>query len=158
VRPESYREWMFLSSGLRMNSKASNGGGETFRNVFVSPSAYHQFRATGGWPDKTVHVLEKRESSSKGSVEIADRFQTDLMGIGVEVKDVSRFPEKWAYFSFDSSTKTAQANSKAVCWQCHHDHGAVENTLVQFYPTLKPVARQFGTYQQAVEGPDSIRK
>ena len=158
VRPEGYREWIFLSSRLRVNSKASSGEGETFGDVFVSPSAYHQFRATGGWPDKTVFVLEKRMSWSKSSAETVDHYETDLMGISVEVKDTARFAEKWAYFSFDSSTKTAKANLRAMCWQCHNGGGAVENTYVQFYPTLKPLAQQFGTYRQAVEGPDSLRK
>jgi hypothetical protein len=155
VRPEGYREWIFLSSGLRMSNNESCGEGATFTNVFVTPSAYHQFLATGSWPDKTVFVEEKRVSSSKGSLNKAAHFQTDLMGISVQVKDVARFPEKWAFFSFDSSTKTAEANPKATCWQCHHDHGAVDSTFVQSYPTLKPVAQQLGTYQQALEGRDS---
>jgi hypothetical protein len=75
------------------------------------------------------------------------------MGYGVEVKDEARFPEKWAYFNFDESTKSAQANPKAACWQCHEDHAAVEHSFVQFYPTLKPVAKKFGTYRQAAENP-----
>jgi hypothetical protein len=129
-----------------------------FTNVFVTPSAYHQFLATGSWPDKTVFVEEKRMSSSKGSINRAAHFQTDLMGICVQVKDLARFQEKWTFFSFASPMKTAKANPKAMCWQCHLDHGAVESTFVQFYPTLKPVAQQFGTYQQAVEGPDSLQK
>lgn len=138
VRPEGYREWIYLSSDLHKSSNASSGEGETFGNTFVSRWAYHHFRATGNWPDKTVLVLERRESSTKGSVDIGDRFQTDLIRVSVEVKDTARFPDKWAYFSFDSSTKTAKANPKAKCWQCHNDHGAVDNTFVQFYPTLKP--------------------
>jgi hypothetical protein len=158
VRPESYREWIFLSSRLRVNSKASSGEEETFGDAFVSPSAYHQFRATGGWPDKTVFVLEKRMSSTKSSAEIVDHYERDLIGISVEVKDIARFPEKWAYFSFDSSTKTAKANPKAMCWQCHNGGGAVENTYVQFYPTLRPLAQQFGTYRRGAEGLDSSRK
>jgi hypothetical protein len=155
VRPEGYREWVFLSSGLRMSYEGSRGEGGMFTNVFVTPSAYHQFLATGTWPDKTVFVQEKRASSHEGSLNKAAHFQTDLMGISVQVKDAARFPEKWAYFSFDSSAKTAKPNPKAMCWQCHHDHGAVDSTYVQFYPTLKPVAQQFGTYRQAPGGPDS---
>jgi hypothetical protein len=158
VRPEGYREWIFLSSRLRVSSKASSGEAETFGDVFVSPSAYHQFCATGSWPDKTVLVLEKRMSWSKSSAETVDHYETDLMGISVEVKDTARFAEKWAYFSFDSSAKTAKANPKAMCWQCHNGGGAVENTYVQFYPTLKPLAQHFGTYRQAVEGPYSLQK
>jgi hypothetical protein len=155
VRPEGYREWVFLSSGLHTSSNESCADGATFTNVFVTPSAYHQFLATGTWPDKTVFVEEKRTSSNKGSLNKAAHFQTDLMGISAQVKDAARFPEKWAYFSFDSSAKTAKPNPKAMCWQCHYDHGAVDSTYVQFYPTLKPVAQQFGTYQQAPEGSDS---
>jgi hypothetical protein len=155
VRPEDYREWVFLSSGLRMSYEGSRGEGGMFTNVFVTPSAYHQFLATGTWPDKTIFVEEKRASSNKGSLNKAAHFQTDLTGISVQVKDAARFLEKWAYFSFDSSAKTAKPNPKAMCWQCHYDHGAVDSTYVQFYPTLKPVAQQLGTYHQAPEGSDS---
>jgi hypothetical protein len=152
ARPEGYREWVFISSGLRLSDRASCGEGATFTNVFVTPSAYHQFLATGNWPDKTVFVEEKRSSSNKGSLNKAAQFQTELMGISVKVKDATRFPEKWAYFSFDSSAQTAKVNPKAMCWQCHHDHGAVDSTYVQFYPTLKPVAQQFGTFHEAAAG------
>jgi hypothetical protein len=48
-------------------------------------------------------------------------------------------------------SKQAQANPKGGCWQCHEDHAAVEHSFVQFYPTLKPVAKKFGTYNQARE-------
>jgi integrase len=49
------------------------------------------------------------------------------------------------------SLKTAGANPKAACWQCHDDHAAVEHTFVQFYPTLKDVAKKFGTYRGAAK-------
>jgi len=152
VRPEGYREWVFVSSGFRLSNNTSPTEGATFTNVFVDPQAYHQFLTTGSWPDKTVLVEEKRTSTNKGSLNKAAQFQTDLVGISVKVKDVARFPDKWAYFSFDSSAKTAKANPKAMCWQCHHDEGAVDSTHVQFYPTLKPVAQQFGTFHEAGAG------
>ena len=118
-RPQGYREWIFISSGSRLSDNASCREVATFTNVFVSPSAYHQFMATGSWPDKTVLVEEKRPVSNKGSLNKAAHFQTDLMGISVKVKDVATFPEKWTYFSFDSSAKTAKANPKVMCRQCH---------------------------------------
>jgi hypothetical protein len=140
-----------------VDPKAWSDEGEAFGDVFVSRPAYHQFQANGSWPDKTVLVLEKRRSSSKSSAEIVDHHEGDLIGISVEVKDTARFAEKWAYFSFDSAAKTAKANPKAMCWQCHNGGGAVENTYVQFYPTLKPLAQQFGTLRPGVEGADSVR-
>ena len=151
IRPENYREWIFLSSGLGMNYNASVGGGEMFTNVFVPEWSYRQFQASGKWPDKSIFVVEERGSLTSGSINKAGHFQTDLVGMGVEVKDESRFPEKWAYFSFAPDAKTAGAKPQAACWQCHNDRAAVEHTFVQFYPTLKEVAKKFGTYRAAAE-------
>jgi hypothetical protein len=152
VRPENYREWIFLSSGLGMNYNPSAGGHEMFTNVFVPQWSYRQFLASGKWPDKSIFIVEERASQTNGSINKTGHFQTSLVGMGVEVKDESRFPEKWAYFNFGADTKTAAANSKASCWQCHNDNAAVEHTFVQFYPTLKDVAKKFGTYRDAAEG------
>jgi len=33
----------------------------------------------------------------------------------------------------------------ASCYSCHSEHGAVDTTFVQFYPTLLPIARSNGT-------------
>ena len=151
IRPENYREWIFLSSGLGMNYNPAAGRPEMFTNVFVPQWTYREFLASGKWPDKTMFVLEERDPRSKGSINKTGHFQTDLQGVAAEVKDENRFPEKWAYFTSGADAKTAEANPKAACWQCHEDNAAVEHTFVQFYPTLKPVARKFGTYRAAAE-------
>lgn len=147
VRPEGYREWIYVSSGLGMNYNAPMGGDPVFTNLFVPQWAYEKFVESGRWPEKTMFVLEERNSSSKGSINKSGHFQTNLAGLAVEVKDSGKFPDTWAYFGFGGDTKTAQANPKENCWQCHNDHAAVEHTFVQFYPTLKPIAQKFGTYQ-----------
>jgi hypothetical protein len=151
VRPEGYREWVYLSSGLGMNYNPSPGGPEMFTNVFVPQAAYHDFLSSGKWPDKTMFVLEERTSESKGSINKSGHFQTDLMGLAVEVKDEAQFADKWAYFSFASDARAAEANPKDRCWQCHNDNAATEHTFVQFYPTLKPIAQKFGTYRKDAE-------
>ena len=149
LRPSDYREWIFVSSGLGM-SYSTQPGHEMFTNVFVPQWAYQEFLKSGKWPDKTMFVVEDRGSTSKGSINKLGHYQTDSMGIGVEVKD-ARFPDKWAYFNFDEDTKSASENPKAGCWTCHEEHAAVEHSFVQFYPTLKPVAKKFGTYREAAE-------
>jgi hypothetical protein len=63
VRPENYREWIYLSSGLGMTyglveSATNVVKGQRFDNVFVTPQAYRSFLQTGTWPDKTVFVME----------------------------------------------------------------------------------------------------
>jgi len=152
VRPADYREWIFLSSGLGMNYNLQAGGHEMFTNVFVPQWAYQEFMKSGKWPDKTIFVVEERGATSKGSINKTGHYQTtELMGIGVEVKDETRFSDKWAYFNFDEESKTAEANPKNACWNCHEQHAAVEHSFVQFYPTLKPIARKFGTYKESAE-------
>jgi hypothetical protein len=149
VRPDNYREWIFLSSGFGMNYSPSPGSHDMFTNVFVPQWAYKEFMKSGAWPDKTMFVVEERMAQSKGSINKHGNFQVDSMGMGVEVKD-SALPDKWAYYNFDDN-KTARANPKEGCFSCHDKHAAVEHVFVQFYPTLKPIAKKFGTYRQSAE-------
>ncbi len=155
LRPDNYRDWVFLSAGYGMTYNPQAGGHEMFTNVFVPRWQYDAFQQSGKWPDKSIFVVEERGAETKGSINKHGEFQTtDLMGIGVEVKDETRFPEKWAYFNFDDTTKSAAANPKEGCWQCHENHAAVEHSFVQFYPTLKPVAQKYGTYRAEREKVD----
>jgi len=154
LRPQDYRSWVFLSSGLGMSYSSSAGGHEMFTNVFVPRWAYDEFQKSGKWPEGSMFVVEERGSQQKGSINKVGHFQTDFMGMGVEVKDSAHFPDKWAYFNFDENGKSASANPKEGCFQCHDQHAAVEHSFVQFYPTLKPVAKKFGTYNQDREKVD----
>lgn len=146
-RPKDYREWIFLSSGLGMTyGPAASPGEPRFDNVFVKPESYKAFLETGRWPDKTMFILEVRGSVSKGSINKGGHYQGDIVAIEAAVKDEARFPGKWAYFDFGTSAETATALPKnARCYPCHSTNGAVENTFVQFYPTLLEVATRKGT-------------
>lgn len=152
LRPDGYREWMFLSAGYGMNYSPEPGSHEMFTNVFVPRWAYQAFMTSGKWPEQTMFVIDERDAQSKGSINKTGHFQTDLMGLAVEVKESNRFPEKWAYFAFNADDKTSDAMPKGNgCWSCHEAHAAVEHTFVQFYPTLKPVAKKFGVYDEKRE-------
>jgi YHS domain-containing protein len=155
ARPNDYREWVYLSSGLGMvYGPAAEGASDAaprFDNVFVNPAAYRAFMATGKWPDKTIFVLEIRASGSKESINNGGRFQSSLVGIEAEVKDEKRFPGKWGFFGFGTSTAPARMlPTAAQCYSCHSTNGAVDNTFVQFYPTLLEVARSKGTLNSKV--------
>ena len=64
----------------------------------------------------------------------------------VALKDTARFSDQWGYFGFNGSATTAkQFGESAGCNACHSKNGAVENTFVQFYPTLLDIARAKGT-------------
>lgn len=137
--PENYRQWVFLSSGFGMNY--SNGGGShpMFTNVYVPPTAYQGFKTNGKWPNGSQFIVEIY-SPAQGSINKSGYFQDEFKGLDVEVKDSSQKNE-WSYYNFSPGEKTAEALGGA-CNTCHSEHGAVEHTFVQFYPTLLSFARE----------------
>src|SRR5581483_10647002 len=152
VFPANYREWIYLSSGVNM-SYSPNGMAmdhTMFDSVFVNPEAYKAFLQTGTWPDKTMLVLEVRVAGSNASITMSGHFQTtELLGREVHVKDEAHFPDKWAFFGFDDKETAKMVPKEAACYSCHQQHGAVDTTFVQFYPTLIGMAKQKGTLSQA---------
>ena len=148
--PDNYREWIYLSSGLGMTyGPAANASpNPQFDNVFVTPAAYKSFMSSGVWPDKTMFVLEVRSATSQGSINNGGHYQDKVNAVEVEVKDEKRFPKKWAFFGFGTSAPTAKPlPDNAGCLACHSANGAVDNTFVQFYPTLAPIAKAKGTFK-----------
>jgi hypothetical protein len=157
--PANYREWVYLSSGFDMSYNPSmDMGHHMFDNVFVNPEAWHAFVATGKWPDKTILVLEGRGAESKGSINQKGNFQSEVMALEVHVKDEARFKGKWAFFGFSPKDTTAKMIPVSQnCYSCHSDHGAVDTTFVQFYPTLMPIAKEKGTVDAAYQKVASTR-
>ncbi len=152
ARPVDYRRWVYVSSGYGMSYSQQANGMQMFTNVFVKPASYDYFLANGKWPDKTVFVLEEYGSTSQGSINKHGSYQTDFMGLDVEVKDEARFADRWAYFNFQGSQEKAGSitPSQNECWKCHEQNAAVEHSFVQFYPELLKVAREKGTIKAGV--------
>jgi hypothetical protein len=72
-----------------------------------------------------------------------------LIAVEANVKD-ARLPNSWAWFRFGGTQDGLKDSAAALpvsagCLECHSKNGAVENTFVQFYPTLIEVARRFGS-------------
>jgi hypothetical protein len=156
-RPANYREWIWLSSGLGMSytppAQSRGGAGPRFDNVFVTPAAYRAFLQTGTWPDRTMFVLEVRAAESQGSINQQGHYQGARVGMEAEVKD-ERVPGKWSFFAFNGAADSATPLPRsAACYSCHAQNGAVDNTFVQFYPTLIEVAKQKGTWKPVAETP-----
>ena len=152
VLPKDYRQWIFLSSGLGMTygpAASADPANPLFDNVFVNPSSWRAFIESGHWPDKTMFVLEIRSATSQGSINNAGHYQNELRAIEAEVEDEKRFPQKWAYFGFGGKDLATALPANSSCNSCHGQNAAVENTFVQFYPTLLDVARNKGTLNAA---------
>jgi len=152
-RPTDYREWVYVTSGLGMTygpAQAAAGQPPLFDNVFVTPAAYREFVNSGKWPDRTMFILEIRRAQENVSINNGGRTQGDVVAMEAAVKDTQRFPNGgWGYFAFDGAKGLLDAAAPlpqtAPCYACHKNNTAVENTFVQFYPTLFEVAKRMGT-------------
>jgi hypothetical protein len=152
--PEKYREWVFLTAGIDMSySATADAEHSVFDNVFVNPSAYRSFLETGTWPDKTVMVLENRGAEGAASINKRGHTQsTKITGLEVHVKDQSK-EGGWAFYGFGTSTVGKLFPRTASCYSCHEQHGIVDTTFVQFYPTLLSIAKEKKTIN-----PDLLRE
>ena len=158
-RPTDFREWVYLTTGLDMfYGPAANAmrreNGSVFTNVYVTPDAYREFMRSGEWPDKTMFILEARRAETAASIDNVGKSQGALLAIESAVKDTARFSANagsngWGYFTFDGPNGLKESArvlaTSAPCYECHATNTAVENTFVQFYPTLFEVAKRLGT-------------
>ena len=153
IYPSDYRDWVYLTTGLGMTygpAQPAAGQPPNFDNVFVNRESYRQFMTSGKWPDKSIFVLEIRGAEANVSINNGGQTQGNIVAIEAAVKDSKQFPQTtWAYFEF-GAPPSAKPNAAALptsarCYWCHRENTAVEQTFVQFYPTLFDVARRMGT-------------
>jgi hypothetical protein len=174
VRPTGYREWVYLTSGLGMSyapeaqaEAAAAAPGQArppvFDNVFVNRQSYRAFLESGRWPEGTMFILELRRGERHVSIDTGGQTQGAMVGFEAAVKDSARFAATggWAYFGFgrvNALTESARPNPPtASCYACHGEHTAVENTFVQFYPTLFEVAQRLGTVKPTYDSKRTVR-
>jgi hypothetical protein len=141
--PADYRSWSYVTSGVNMSyAEGAPASAVTFDNIFVNPAALERFRATGAWPNGTVLLLERRASGTGATINKRGSFQGAFAGLEAHVKDSTRFKGGWAFFNFSGEAPAREIPHTAACYSCHEEHGAVDTTFVQFYPTLLPIAQQ----------------
>jgi len=178
VRPTDYREWVYVTSGLGMSyapeaqaetaAAAAAASGQprpaVFDNVFVNRQSYRAFMQTGRWPEGTMFILELRRGERHVSIDTGGQTQSGVIGLEAAVKDSRRFASTggWAYFGLGGGrnplVESAMPNpSTASCYACHGEHTAVENTFVQFYPTLFDVAQKMGTVKSTYDPKRTVR-
>ena|SRR5437016_973389 len=143
--PADYREWVFLTSSLDLNYSDMAASRSVLDNVFVNPDAYKAFVKNGTWPDNTVLIKENRVAEAAGTISKSGKFQTRIASMEMHVKDEKRFRGGWAFFVSNGTSPGVPIPVTADCFSCHAEHGAVNNTFVQFYPTLLEIAKAKAT-------------
>src|SRR5262249_49842011 len=67
LRPEGYREWVFVGSslGLRYEEGKKQPEQLEYKNVYIDPAAYRAYKETGAFPQGTVLILETAAGEEK---------------------------------------------------------------------------------------------
>ena len=152
-QPIEWRKWIFVGAPLTPN--ALNGGNAPFpeyHNVYVEPTAFAAYEATGKWPEGTqiakelTTIYENNNDDVGASTEVSGRGfqQGEFSGLELTVKDSERFkdmPGGWAYFSFGHKPEPYEDTTKAFpvksCNACHAASAQDDFVFTQFYPVLR---------------------
>src|SRR5207247_8102233 len=104
-----YRSWAFAGASLGPSYREGShetGPGE-FHHVYLRPESYAAFRRTGRFPERTVLVLELHEAAQKVAPSRHGLFEGRRVAVEAAVKDSTRFPQGWAYYSFGDGSKAS---------------------------------------------------
>ena len=88
-------------------------------------------------------MLEIRHTGTDRRPNRAGLFQTEAVGLEAHVLDAAKGGSR--FYDFGDSSAASPLSATSSCNTCHVEHGAVDNTFVQFYPELLTVARAKGT-------------
>ncbi|MDX2032985.1 MAG: cytochrome P460 family protein [Blastocatellia bacterium] len=145
LRPEGYREWVFVGSSTGLNympnpAPASANSDEDIKHVYINPSSYREFIKTGKFPEGTVMILEIAEAARKNEAGLQGSYAEKFIALEASVKDSKRFPGGWAYFGFTDMEGRPLAKAKPfpdnACLSCHREKAATDRVFTQFYPVL----------------------
>ena len=145
LRPEGYREWIFVGSSTGLNyspnpAPSSSTSATDFKNVYINPSSYREFVKTGKFPEGTVMILEIAQAANKNEPALQGTFASQYIALEASVKDSKRFPSGWAYFGFTGQEGKLKAKAKpfpdSACLSCHQQKAATDRVFTQFYPVL----------------------
>jgi hypothetical protein len=141
IRPEGYREWIFIGATLGVSYSDKVQSNPRFHNLYINPTAYREYQRSGRFPEGTIIMMEVLTAGKQTSIARQGSFEDQFVGVEAAVKDSSRFAESWAYFNFtrrgEAPAPTAKAFPKEACWNCHNEHAETDNVFTQFYPVLR---------------------
>ncbi len=144
IRPEGWREWVFVGSPLTPNSL--NGGAAPFpefHSVYLDPESWAHYKKTGKFREGTMFAKELSLVGATAASSGIGFFNGKMQGFEIAHKDTKRYPKDtggWAYYSFghhdEPYSDTAAAFPAAACASCHTASAAEDMVFTQYYPIL----------------------
>jgi hypothetical protein len=141
VRPGGWEQWVFLGSSLNLSySSSAPPATDVFSFVYMEPTAYRHFKATGQFREGTMTVLATYRAAPAGPPAERGLVPGAPGGFEMSVKDRAKTPEGWGYYSFDggptATRGTARPFPRAQCFDCHDRDAETDHVFTQFYPAL----------------------
>jgi hypothetical protein len=141
--PEGTDRWITLGAGLGgeyndVPFDAEHPG--NLSHAQIEPSAYDYFLRTGQYADGTLLLLSFYETLEKPEPALQGFVQGALATREIHVLDSRRFPEeRRAFFVYPGGTlePAAALPVGSACFECHIEHGDLDGTFLQFYPTIR---------------------
>jgi len=125
-RPQGYGNWVV--AGITANGQHTHG------KVFIDPTAFREYSATGRFPQGTVMVWE-------GATKPASPQGNAAPPLLVSVKDGARFDGGWGFYDFSGANGSVKATAAeaadANCRTCHRADAETDHVFTQAYPSLR---------------------
>jgi hypothetical protein len=145
IRPEGWREWVFVGSPLTPNSL--NGGAAPFpefHTVYIDPVSWAHWKETGTFREGTMFAKELTLVGDTAATSGVGFFNGPMQGFEIAHKDSKRYSKEtdgWAYYSFghkpEPYNNSAAAMPTAACAACHTASAADDMVFTQYYPILR---------------------
>ncbi len=145
-RPTDYRKWVYVGTPTTPNDM-NNGKAAfpEFHNVYIDPTSYKHWKATGEWREGTILIKELVSVGTKAAVSGNGYFMGDFIGLEATIKSKKLFPNEpgnWSYFSFTNPgskelKNTATAFNTNQCNSCHEGNAQDDFVFTQHYPVLR---------------------
>jgi hypothetical protein len=144
--PADYRQWVLVGSSLGLTyAEPGRDNHQMFNTTLMEPSAYRHYAETGTFREGTMLALITQGIGTNAIPARQGQFATDVHGVEMAVKDSTRVPEEWAYYTFGGPMAggyltSAAPQPKANCFNCHESHAAQDKVFTQFYGLLNEAA------------------
>ncbi len=145
IRPEGWREWIYVGTPLTPNSlNPPEAAFPEFHSVYIDPKSWAHYKKTGEFREGTMLAKELALVCTTQATSGKGFFMGEFSGFEIAYKSAKRFPNEpgnWAYFTFghkpEPSHATAKAMPTAACAACHTASAAEDMVFTQYYPVLR---------------------
>ncbi len=145
IRPEGWREWIYVGTPLTPNSlNPPEAAFPEFHSVYIDPKSWAHYKKTGEFREGTMLAKELALVGTTQATSGKGFFMGEFSGFEIAYKSAKRFPNEpgnWAYFTFGHKPEpynaTAKAMPTAACAACHTASAVEDMVFTQYYPVLR---------------------